>query len=500
MAPLAKRPARAVRGLVTLGMLLMTVVGPGPAPAVPSGTSLALSVPTGPPSTRTVVSGTGFGALEVIDLTFDGRAVGAATTDDGGSFSRKIRVPAEALPGDHQVVGTGRTSGRKAEATFTVRTDWPMERFDARGSAFNTSETLLSRATVGGLVPAWSADFGVHDPPVVAGGLLYVTDREGVHAVDASTGAFVWTADPGGNSHWSGVSAGWNAVFTASTGGRLSLWSLDASTGVVVWEAEVEGGNGITRPVPAGDMVFLATHVTTGDEPGTLHAYDAATGTERWSRTSEHRFSVPAIVGGVVYTHTTGTVFALDGSTGAVLWESQAGSVVPDERTTVADGMVFAATEGGDLDAFDAETGELRWSVRVGTGLGPGVAVADGRVYASFGRFDVRLTAIEAATGSTLWTVPYLVGFTEASPTAANGVVYMAGAPEGIYDSGLYALDAVTGEQLWTAGVGVDPLYSSATVVNGMVYVTIDELGHPGYGHRGGPSVPPLVAFGLTQG
>jgi len=73
--------------------------------------------------------------------------------------------------------------------------------------------------------------------------------------------------------------------------------------------------------------------------------------------------------------------------------------------------------------------------------------------------------ALDASTGTKLWS--YLVGGNHltSSPAVANGVVYV-----GSWDLNLYALNAKTGARLWRYRTGWY-VESSPAVANGMVYV-----------------------------
>jgi outer membrane protein assembly factor BamB len=477
----------ATLGLVTFGLVV-------PAPRSLTAT-LSLSVAVGPPSIRTVAHGSGFGISEVVDISFDSRSVARATTDAAGSFSRKIRVPGGAEPGEHTVEAIGEDSERSAATVFTVRTDWPMERFDQRGSAFNSLENVISPLNVDGLALEWRTELEICAPllcpqPVVANGLLYATDPKGVHAFDASTGAVVWATNL--NRNLVGVTATKDTAFTFSTGAHPTVWALDPLTGDVLWSSVIDGVTGqLTRAIVASGTLFVAA--TSGS--GTLVALDAATGTEVWTMSGGGRFSVPAIAGGVAYTHSGGTLFALDAATGAVIWQVNAGGAGPiDETTTVVDGRVFALTSEGVLQAFDAETGALDWSFQLDSQPGPAVAVANGVVYArSRGVEDMHVDAIDAETGATVWTSSSLAFFSEAAPTVANGLVFIGGMPLGITDCGVCALDARTGEMVWASyGGAISPSYGSPVVVNGMVYAAYYETGE-GLSGLG----PPIVAFGL---
>src|SRR4051794_36927467 len=92
--------------------------------------SISLSPTSGPPTTKVKMSGTGFGAKETVNITFDATKVGSAKTNRNGSFSGKISISASAPPGDHIVQATGQKSHISAQATFLVQTNWVQAGFN----------------------------------------------------------------------------------------------------------------------------------------------------------------------------------------------------------------------------------------------------------------------------------------------------------------------------------------------------------------------------------
>src|SRR5713101_3532431 len=72
--------------------------------------AITLSPAFGPPTTPVTVSGTGFGAIEGVTITFEANQVATATTDATGAFSASFTVSKLALPGNRPVKATGTTS------------------------------------------------------------------------------------------------------------------------------------------------------------------------------------------------------------------------------------------------------------------------------------------------------------------------------------------------------------------------------------------------------
>jgi thermitase len=91
----------------------VTVSGPTPC--------IALDPKSGPPGSKTTVSGTGFAAGEQVRLTFDKKVLSTVTADSKGAFSTKITVPGGAKKGAHTIRATGDQTALTVKARFTVR-------------------------------------------------------------------------------------------------------------------------------------------------------------------------------------------------------------------------------------------------------------------------------------------------------------------------------------------------------------------------------------------
>jgi PQQ-like domain len=94
-------------------------------------------------------------------------------------------------------------SGGASSTSPTAAGDWPQFHHDAALSGFNRDETILGRGNVASLVEKWAVptEGGGAPDPVVANGLVYVAPTDGVvRALDATTGALVWSRDLGGTT------------------------------------------------------------------------------------------------------------------------------------------------------------------------------------------------------------------------------------------------------------------------------------------------------------
>ena len=269
--------------------------------------------------------------------------------------------------------------------------------------------------------PRWRFETGgrLQAAPVVAGGLVYVATEAGesgsasLLAVDARTGAEQWrvaldvaitgrpVVDEGlvfvpagdvvafdalnGETRWRAAPTTGVASLTAGfgmvvVGGTSGLTALDGQTGGERWTAPTAG------LLPVAPEV-AEERIVAGDGGGNLVGRDPGNGAERWRAPAAGLVQSPVAAGPVVVLATRDGVVVLGSATGEQGWEVELrGGPDGDDRVRVAaDGMVVAATSGGQLTLFDATTGEALGAAPV-DGRGPATpAVIEGRVYVAQG-------------------------------------------------------------------------------------------------------------------
>ncbi len=181
----------------------------------------------------------------------------------------------------------------------------------------------------------------------------------------------------------------------------------------------------------------------------------------------------PVVADNAVFVGTQSAVYAFNATTGAEIWTHHLGSLTSTSTgLAVAHGLVYVSEV---LDhrfyALDARTGSTVWSIAtLGGTTCPKVV---GKV-AYFCSNDAKLHAVNALTGDVIWTVQ-LRDAAFSPPAVVDGVVYV-----GADDRRVYALDAATGAILWTHQTVV-AVGSSPAVVGGIVYVgSGDYSGSPG--------------------
>lgn len=441
------------------------------------GQTITLSAKSGPPTSRVSVSGSGFPANTAVDVYFDTTDIALTATDAGGSFPKlAIQIPRSALPGNHYVTSVARSNSAAAQTGFVVWTAWPQFGFNASDQRYNPYENVLNTSNVGSLDVAWTFTTGaaILSSPALAGGKIYVTSLDTyLYALNATTGKLLWKFTTGQLLDSSPAVAQGMVYFGSWD---ENFYALNANTGAVVWSYPVPGVVIRSQVTVANGMVYIPIYVQFGGE---LIALDGKTGALQWT------YSIPglgwnaiAVSGGAVYADGSDGIYAINASTGALIWQEPLYDMTGGPA--VSQGIVFISGPGNiTTSAVNAASGQSVW---VGNYASSFYAVGGGFLYgvagdhSSFG--DSLFGGMQANSGLGGWVFP--TGYVLSSPPAvANGVVYAAVA------SGMYALDATSGYVLWYYPTG-NQVSSAPLVANGMVYLTSQDA--------------KLYAFGLPSG
>jgi outer membrane protein assembly factor BamB len=315
--------------------------------------------------------------------------------------------------------------------------------------------------------------------------LVYLGSADGdFYAIDRSTGAERWRYQAGGPIHSSAAAWGELIYF----GDRSNtFYALERSTGRERWRAETgsdhpfewghEGWDYFTSsPVIYQDFVIV------GSGDGSVYAFDAASGVERWRVETGGRVRAsPAVGNGVAFVGSAdGALYAIDLETGTVEWRfetegaSNSSSEFGFDRKTIqsspalTEGAVLFGSRDGKFYAVDAASGELRWRYDHSTPwVISSAAVHDG--LAIVGTSDgLYIHAIDIETGQEVWrfeTGDRVFG----SPAISGDFAYV-----GVHDGRLLSLDAGTGENRWALHFA-GAVMSSPVIYDGHIYVGCDD-------------------------
>jgi outer membrane protein assembly factor BamB len=264
----------------------------------------------------------------------------------------------------------------------------------------------------------------VNGGPIVADGKVIVNDWQEGHyyCLDEETGELLWTFTEEQTGSWAvgytqGVPAYEDGKFYLTTwlyvGGNV--YCVDADTGDVIWN-QTTPLDTCGSPTVVDGTVYVTNYNFEGY--GKIYAMDATDGTILWHKTIQRSDSTPAVAYGNVYVaggakgYSDRQTYCFNATTGNLTWSTDTADEIGAWTCSVAvaDGKVFAGTEGGDsfdyagTYALDAFTGDVIWSYPQG-GSSPAVAddivftIGGGRVYAFYSEAvelpDLTVTAVQ---------------------------------------------------------------------------------------------------------
>jgi len=241
--------------------------------------------------------------------------------------------------------------------------------------------------------------------------------------------------------------------------------------GAKIWSYPVDSP--VEAVAAAGPIVFAGT----GEN--SVYALDATTGALIWRREITHAGHDQLVLAGnnvIIGDGIGGGVYALDATTGRQRWRIRSGAV---RGLATAGGIVYAGfavkshTTGG-VTALSADRGQVLWTVEFGRKLDTtgGLAVSRGVVYVTTSHGEIY--AFRAADGRRVWRIAGRnVTFGWAPPVVARRVVY---ASSGNSIPVLYAVHAGTGRGLWQRSLGAAAFPAYLAVADGVLYAGLTRI------------------------
>ena len=196
------------------------------------------------------------------------------------------------------------------------------------------------------------------------------------------------------------------------------------------------------------------------------------------------------------------TTAAVASESGSLLWQSKNGTTFTPTAPVTAGGMIFYSGSDGIVRAFDAMTGDVRWTAYTGGAVCYPPTIWEGRALVSSG--DGWVYAFEAQTGKLIWRfraapaerkIPVYGSLLSTWPASSgvlveDGIAYVAAGIANYDGTHVYALDAATGRIKWQNNTSGHLLAEARTGVSVQGHLLLHEkkLYLPG-----GTSISPAV-------
>ncbi len=308
--------------------------------------------------------------------------------------------------------------------------------------SYGPSHVYALRASDGKLLWSYTRNSSLSSPLVVDGVAYLASDDGLLAALRASDGSVLWRREIKGQGV--GIAEIVNGVIYGATYDNQGPGHVDAW----LWRTTLDGAP-FQMPIIVNNGVLYVT-ATASSSPGTatVPAHSGGYALETLTSATVKK-TVPE-------KQVTSSVYALRATDGAVLWHHKGketngwllGFIVSDGTvfgcsvvdTGVLPNGVHVTT--GYVYALKSSTGALLWSFIVPHNQAIAITVAHGVIYVGS---DDAIYALRASTGSRLWRSPLdAAGFVN-TPVVDGGSVYV-GADNGI----TYALQSDTGVLRWS--------------------------------------------------
>jgi outer membrane protein assembly factor BamB len=249
-------------------------------------------------------------------------------------------------------------------------------------------------------------------------------------------------------------------IVAAFSGDVLAL-DLASGRPVAGWGGKVSG------PVVADPVLTGREHMFVATDHGAVHPVDLTSGTIFDSKVDEAGpvYGQGALTSSaVVYGALDKRLFALDSTSGALAWETEAAPLL--SGVAPARDMLIAGTLDERVSAYSSSDGAQRWQFTGHEWFWSTPLVSGDTVYAV--DLDGRAYALDAASGVERWRSERLRGDVRAAPVLAGGVLVFSTS-----NGDVFGLDPGTGADLWSARAPSGRLLAAPLVLeSGILFVT----------------------------
>jgi outer membrane protein assembly factor BamB len=200
-----------------------------------------------------------------------------------------------------------------------------------------------------------------------------------------------------------------------------------------------------------------------------VYAVDSTTGKILWKfRSGGVIFGSADVFKDIVAFGTfDGYLYALDRKIGRELWRFKTGGQI-SVGPTITDNSIFVGSKDGYMYCIGHD-GSLKWRFRTSDDVACAISFYENRIF--FGGFDYNLYCLDAKSGKELWR--FRTGgevIYDSHTTVENGRIYF-----GSFDNNVYCLDTETGREIWKARIGKYGITCPVVEMDGRFYVGTRE-------------------------
>jgi len=197
-----------------------------------------------------------------------------------------------------------------------------------------------------------------------------------------------------------------------------------------------------------------------GSNDNYVYALNASTGSLVWRRSvgGAIPLSSPTYLNGIIYIGSDDSkLYALNSTNGSVIWTYTAGGPLGSSSPAYWNGILFIGSQDKSVYAVNATNGSKIWSYTTSGQVGNGCCMARGG-YVYFGSADKYVYKLDASTGSLVWRYR-TGGAVDGNPSYGFGMVFV-----GSHDAKIYAFNDTTGLPVWTTSGDQQILESNAAL------------------------------------
>ena len=254
------------------------------------------------------------------------------------------------------------------------------------------------------------SDIPIFSSPAVVAGRVYI--GEGFHfdsgcrlrCLDAKSGEHIWSFTTASHVESTPFITRGRLYFTAGADG---VYCIDALAGEQIWHFPAVHAD--MSPLVMNNKVYFGT----GYDGYTIYAVDADSGEEIWSKPMPYPvWGTPSGYENLVYFGMgrgdfsqsapipAGKFVALDGETGDIVWEYEAGDAVLT-AATVHNGYVTFGSRTNFVYTLNAMNGEIHWKKNLGSPILSSPAVTEHSVYVA--TYAGRIYSLSVEDGQIQW-------------------------------------------------------------------------------------------------